>query len=71
MSIAARVIFIGLLAVFGTIIVLSAAAGFWVYTGFAVFFCALFAFTAPFVFGKKWEPPEPTIAPRPVRRRFR
>jgi hypothetical protein len=69
MNAAGRVIFIGLMSIFGAIIVLSITAGFWVFAAFAVFFCALFAFSAPFVFAKRWEPPEPTSAPRPVRRR--
>ncbi len=57
------------MVIFGAIIILSITAGLWVFAGFAVFFCALFVISAPFVFGKKWEAPEPTSAPRPILRK--
>jgi hypothetical protein len=66
-----RIIYMVCLAAFATITVLSLVAGLWIYSIFGVIFGGLFAYSAPFVFGKKWETPEPAPTRRPVRRRMR
>jgi hypothetical protein len=65
-----RITYVAFLAAFGAITVLALVAGLWIYAVAGVIFGGLFAYSAPFVFGKKWETPEPTTR-RPVRRRAR
>jgi hypothetical protein len=65
-----RIFYIAFLAAFGAITVLALVAGLWIYAVFGIIFGGLFAYSAPFVLGKKWETPEPAIR-RPVRRRPR
>jgi uncharacterized protein (DUF58 family) len=66
-----RSIYVALLAAFCAIAVVALVAGLWIYTVFAIIFGGLFAYSAPFVLGKKWESPERTGPRRPVRRRPR
>ena len=66
-----RIIYVACLAAFGAIIVLALVAGLWIYSVFGIIFGGLFAYSAPFVFGKKWEATEPAAPRRPIRRRPR
>jgi hypothetical protein len=66
-----RIIYVACLAAFGAITVLALVAGLWIYTIFGIIFGSLFAYSAPFVFGKKWETPGPAAPRRPIRRRLR
>jgi hypothetical protein len=69
MSTKARIVYFSILAAFTLITMLALLMGLWFYTIFGVVFGGLFAYTAPFVFGKKWDPPEPASPRRPVLRR--
>jgi hypothetical protein len=69
MSKAGHIAYFSILAFFALVTVLSLFMGLWFYTFSGFVFGGLFAYTAPFVFGKKWEPLEPAAPRRPVLRR--
>jgi hypothetical protein len=71
MGLAARMIYVGMLACCGVIFVISAIAGIWIWAIAAAIFGLVLAVTAPFVLGQKWRPDGPKARTRAVSRRRR
>ena len=63
--------FWGTLALIAMMATVALIAGLWFYALIAVVIAAAFAFTGPFVLGKRWRPPAPHPTRRPVVRRRR
>jgi hypothetical protein len=59
----------GILGIVGMLAVIALIAGFWFYALGMMVVGAGFAFTGPFVLGKRWRPPAPRATRRPVVRR--
>jgi hypothetical protein len=59
------------LLVFAAMAIIALLTEFYVGAGLAVLFGAMFAYAAPFVFGRRWRSPPPAATRRPVIRRRR
>lgn len=71
MGLLAKTFFYGMLAIFGVLVLVALAAGWWLYAAASVLLGIAFFSSAPFVLGKGWEPPPRTPTRRPVVRRRR
>jgi hypothetical protein len=71
MTTVANLFFWGTLGLVGMLAVVALLAGLWFYALVAFVIGAGFAFTRPFILGKRWFPPAPSPTRRPVVRRRR
>jgi hypothetical protein len=67
----ARGFFYGMIGLFLLLAVMAGFAGWWVYSLVSLVLGAAFVYSAPFVLGKGWRPPQPRPTRRPVVRRRR
>ena len=63
--------FYGMIGVFVLLAVFAGTAGWWVYSLVSLLLGTAFAYSAPFVLGKGWRPPQQRPTRRPVVRRRR
>ena len=68
---AGRVFFGAMLAVFAALALFALAAGWWIYAVVAAVLAGVFAWTAPFVLGRRWRPAAPAATRKPVVKRRR